>query len=118
MILYFYKRGKIKEDPNFLKSYVKTVDNIKSIIFRTINIFKWTRRDLNPRPLRCERNDLPLIYEPFKKGDVKDSFPGQMPVTFSSLNAVGFQNLNVLYARNFCKYLFYNFGSAFFVVNY
>ncbi len=24
----------------------------------------WTRRDLNPRPLRCERNDLPLIYEP------------------------------------------------------
>ena len=21
-------------------------------------------RDLNPRPLRCERNDLPLIYEP------------------------------------------------------
>jgi hypothetical protein len=25
---------------------------------------KWTRRELNPRPLRCERNDLPLIYEP------------------------------------------------------
>ena len=25
---------------------------------------KWTRRDLNPRPLRCERSDLPLIYEP------------------------------------------------------
>jgi hypothetical protein len=24
----------------------------------------WTRRELNPRPLRCERNDLPLIYEP------------------------------------------------------
>ena len=22
----------------------------------------WTRRDLNPRPLRCERSDLPLIY--------------------------------------------------------
>ncbi len=25
---------------------------------------QWTRRELNPRPLRCERNDLPLIYEP------------------------------------------------------
>ncbi len=25
---------------------------------------EWTRRDLNPRPLRCERNDLPLIYAP------------------------------------------------------
>ncbi len=25
---------------------------------------EWTRRDLNPRPLRCERSDLPLIYEP------------------------------------------------------
>src|SRR3990170_797313 len=27
-------------------------------------IYKWTRRDSNPRPLRCERNDLPLIYRP------------------------------------------------------
>ncbi len=25
---------------------------------------EWTRRDLNPRPLRCERSDLPLIYRP------------------------------------------------------
>ena len=25
---------------------------------------EWTRRDLNPRLLRCERSDLPLIYEP------------------------------------------------------
>ena len=24
----------------------------------------WTWRDSNPRPLRCERNDLPLIYKP------------------------------------------------------
>ncbi len=28
------------------------------------NKTEWTRRDLNPRPLRCERSDLPLIYEP------------------------------------------------------
>ena len=27
-------------------------------------LISWTRRELNPRPLRCERNDLPLIYEP------------------------------------------------------
>ena len=25
---------------------------------------RWTRRDLNPWPLRCKRSDLPLIYEP------------------------------------------------------
>ena len=24
----------------------------------------WTRRDLNPWPSRCKRDDLPLIYEP------------------------------------------------------
>jgi hypothetical protein len=27
----------------------------------------WTWRDSNPRPLRCERNDLPLIYKPEKE---------------------------------------------------
>ena len=26
---------------------------------------RWTRRDLNPWPSRCKRDDLPLIYEPF-----------------------------------------------------
>ncbi len=36
---------------DFLKTYKK-------------NFTSWTRRELNPRPLRCERNDLPLIYEP------------------------------------------------------
>ena len=25
---------------------------------------EWTRRDLNPWPSRCKRDDLPLIYEP------------------------------------------------------
>ncbi len=25
---------------------------------------EWTRRDLNPKPPRCWRGDLPLIYEP------------------------------------------------------
>src|SRR5512145_2925403 len=30
------------------------------------NVLKreWTRRDLNPWPSRCKRDDLPLIYEP------------------------------------------------------
>ena len=34
--------------------------------FRSLKTWtkRWTRRDLNPRPLRCERSDLPLIYEP------------------------------------------------------
>ena len=27
---------------------------------------EWTRRDSNPWPSRCKRDDLPLIYEPFK----------------------------------------------------
>src|SRR3989338_464467 len=27
---------------------------------------QWTRRESNPRPLRCERSDLPLIYVPDK----------------------------------------------------
>lgn len=26
---------------------------------------RWTRRDLNPWPSRCKRDDLPLIYEPW-----------------------------------------------------
>ena len=26
---------------------------------------EWTRRDLNPWPSRCKRDDLPLIYEPW-----------------------------------------------------
>ena len=30
----------------------------------------WTWRDLNPRPLRCERNDLPLIYKPLWEYDL------------------------------------------------
>ena len=29
---------------------------------------RWTRRDLNPWPSRCKRDDLPLIYEPFNAG--------------------------------------------------
>ena len=27
---------------------------------------RWTRRDSNPWPSRCKRDDLPLIYEPPK----------------------------------------------------
>jgi hypothetical protein len=29
---------------------------------------QWTRRDLNPWPSRCKRDDLPLIYEPAAAG--------------------------------------------------
>jgi hypothetical protein len=29
---------------------------------------KWTRGDLNPRPLLCESSDLPLIYVPWEVG--------------------------------------------------
>ncbi len=42
--------GKKQKAKNIVKNYcVKT---------------EWTRRDLNPRHLRCERSYLPLIYEP------------------------------------------------------
>ena len=40
----------------------KDIPNKCSNIKKTTE--KWTWRDLNPRPLRCERNDLPLIYKP------------------------------------------------------
>lgn len=30
---------------------------------------KWTRGDLNPRPLLCESSDLPLIYVPAEAGE-------------------------------------------------
>lgn len=32
--------------------------------FRKIIFFKWTGRELNPRPLPCQGSDLPLIYRP------------------------------------------------------
>ena len=34
----------------------------------TIKEKQWTRRDLNPWPSRCKRDDLPLIYEPAAAG--------------------------------------------------
>ena len=55
-------------NPNVVGSC--TIHNVESTssrmkFFRSIFLKeKWTRRDLNPRPLRCERSDLPLIYEP------------------------------------------------------
>ncbi len=79
---------------------------------------------MNPRPLRCERNDLPLIYEPFseKKGNekenyVKDGFPGEYPVFPYPLETAEFQDLDVLCAGDICESFFHGFGSAFLVSN-
>gem|GEM_PF-4177132 len=83
-----------------------------------IKVIKWTRRDLNPRPLRCERNDLPLIYEPFcEKENNEKSFPERYPVLFSFSEAIDIHNLNILDAGNFCKGFFCRFSSAFLVIN-
>ena len=40
------------------------VKNLTDFKRQENSYFPWTWRDSNPRPLRCERNDLPLIYKP------------------------------------------------------
>ncbi len=45
-------------------SELRTVTPHNMILISEKKEEQWTRRDLNPRPLRCERSDLPLIYEP------------------------------------------------------
>ena len=50
---------------NKLQEYFTFIDAVS----KQQNTSKWTGWDLNPRPLPCEGNDLPLIYQPnfFKK---------------------------------------------------
>lgn len=83
----------------------------------------WTRRDLNPRPLRCERNDLPLIYEPFS-GEWDElekmenmGFPDSVRFPFSFLEAAEFQDLDALGTGDFCEGFFYGFCPAFLIVD-
>ena len=73
---------------------------------------------MNPWPLRCERNDLPLIYEPFKERNyIKMIYPGIFAGSFFCLEAIDFKNLDVFDAWDFCECLFYSFGSTFSVIN-
>lgn len=59
--------GDISSHLRFFPAKVRSFINPGHDTITGKKIQKWTRRDLNPRHLRCERSYLPLIYEPGKK---------------------------------------------------
>ncbi len=65
------ENGKLNIYNLFIFHFIPLWSEIRASLATCLNIAMkglllelWTRRDSNPRPLRCERNDLPLIYRP------------------------------------------------------